>query len=144
MDANNVYHYKMERYKVKWLEFALLAAGAVAGAYLRYRMVESPVTICGLPVNIMLVNVAGSFILGLFSVFLVVLNLSSQYAILVAVGFCGSFTTMSSFTLETTTLLEKNQLVLLTLNILANVGLSIGAVIGGRATANILMEKFIH
>jgi hypothetical protein len=33
---------------------------------------------------------------------------------------------------------------LLTLNILATVGLSIGAVIGGRAIGNILMEKFIH
>ena len=144
MDANNAYHYKMERYKVKWLEFALLAAGAVVGAYLRYRMVESPLTICGLPINIMLVNVAGSFILGLFSIFLVTLNLNSQYALLVAVGFCGSFTTMSSFALETTTLLEKNQLALLTLNILANVGLSIGAVIGGRAAANMIVEKFMH
>jgi CrcB protein len=128
---------------VKWLEFALLAAGAVAGAYLRYRMVESPAAIYGLPVNVLIVNVVGSFVLGLFSVLSVGFNLDPQYSILVAVGFCGSFTTMSSFALETTNLLEDSQFMLLALNILAHVGLSIGAVIGGRALGNVVMGRIV-
>jgi CrcB protein len=128
---------------VKWLEFALLAAGGVAGAYLRYRMVESPIAIYGLPLNVLIVNIAGSFILGLFSVLSVGFNLDPQYSILVAVGFCGSFTTMSSFALETTNLLEANRLGLLALNILTNVGLSIGAVIGGRTLGNVVMERIV-
>ncbi len=127
---------------MKWLEFALLAAGAVVGALLRYRMVESPMAIYGLPVNVLAVNVAGSFILGVFSILAIGLNLDPQYSLLVAVGFCGSFTTMSSFALETTNLLESHQFILLALNIIANVGLSLGAVIGGRAVGNILMERF--
>ena len=129
---------------LKWLEFALLAVGAVVGAYLRYRLVGSPVAVYGLPVNVLAVNVLGSFILGLFSVLSVAFNLDSQYTLFVAVGFCGSFTTMSSFALETTNLLEGNRFTLLALNILANVGLSLGAIIGGRALGNVLMERFVR
>lgn len=129
---------------MKWLEFALLAVGAVVGAYLRYRLVESPLAFYGLPVNVLVVNVLGSFILGLFSVLSVGLNLDSQYALFMAVGFCGSFTTMSSFALETTNLLEGNRFTLLALNIIANVGLSLGAIIGGRALGNVLMERFMR
>ncbi len=128
---------------MKWIGFALLALGAVVGAFLRYKMVESPATLYGLPVNVLAVNAVGSFILGLFSVLAVALNLNQEYALFAAVGFCGSFTTMSSFALETTNLLESNQYALMALNILANVGLSLGAVIGGRALGNVLMERFI-
>ncbi len=128
---------------MKWIGFALLALGAVVGAFLRYKMVESPATLYGLPVNVLAINAVGSFILGLFSVLALALNLNQEYALFAAVGFCGSFTTMSSFALETTNLLENNQYALMALNILANVGLSLGAVIGGRAVGNVLMERFI-
>jgi CrcB protein len=129
---------------MKWLEFGLLVVGAVVGAFLRYKMVESPTAIYGLPVNVLAVNIIGSFVLGLFSILSVGLNLDPQYSLLVAVGFCGSFTTMSSFALETTNLMEGNQFILLALNILANVGLSLGAVLGGRALGNVAMERFMH
>lgn len=129
---------------MKWLEFVLLAVGAVVGAYLRYRLVESPVTFYGLPVNVLAVNILGSFILGIFSVLSVALNLDSQYALFIAVGFCGSLTTMSSFALETTNLLESNRFTLLALNILANVGLSIGAIVGGRVLGNVVIERFLR
>ena len=128
---------------LKWIEFGLLVVGAVIGAFLRYKMVESPTSLYGLPLNVLAVNIIGSFILGLFSILSVGFNLDPQYALLVAVGFCGSFTTMSSFALETTNLLEGNQFILLALNVLANVGLSIGAVIGGRAVGNVIMERIV-
>ncbi len=130
--------------ELKWIEFGLLVVGAVVGAFLRYKIVESPVAIYGLPVNVLAVNVVGSFILGLFSILSVALNLQPQYSLLVAVGFCGSFTTMSSFALETTNLMEGNQFILMALNILANVGLSVGAVMGGRAVGNVVMERFMR
>jgi fluoride exporter len=134
--------YMLEGKRVKWIEFVLLAVGAVIGAYLRYRLVESPVSVYGLPVNVLVVNVLGSFILGLFSVLSIALNLEPQYTLLVAIGFCGSFTTMSSFALETSNLLDSNRFSLLTLNILANVGLSLGAIFGGRTLGNIMQERF--
>ena len=129
---------------MKWVEIILLAAGAVIGAFLRYRLVESPVSVYGLPVNVLMVNILGSFILGLFSILSMGLNLDSQYTLLMAVGFCGSFTTMSSFALETSNLLDNNRFSLLALNILANVGLSLGAIFGGRLLGDIILERLVR
>jgi len=83
------------------IEYILLAIGAVTGAFLRYAIVSSPQTLGGLPVNVLAVNVLGSFILGVFSVLTLALNIDAKYTLFVATGFCGSFTTMSSFALET-------------------------------------------
>ena len=129
---------------MKWIEFALLAVGAIIGAFLRYKLVESPMAVYGLPINVLAVNVIGSFILGLFSIMSVGLNLDPQYTLLVAVGFCGSFTTMSSFALETSNLFDSNRFSLLALNILANVGLSLGAVFGGRLLGDEIMARFMR
>jgi CrcB protein len=129
---------------MKWMEFILLAVGAIVGAALRYKMVESPVAFFGLPVNVLAVNVVGSFILGLFSILSVGLNLDSQYVLFVAVGFCGSLTTMSSFALETSNLADVNRFSLFTLNILANVGLSLGAVFGGKLVGDEIMERVMR
>jgi CrcB protein len=119
--------------KMQFTEIGLLAVGAVVGALLRFKLVESPVLLGGLQVNVLIVNVLGSFILGAFSVASLAFNLDSRYSLFVAVGFCGSFTTMSSFALETSNLIDGNRFGLVALNILANVGLSLGAVMGGRA-----------
>ena len=126
------------------IEFVLLAAGAVAGAFLRYVMVVSPKTILGLPINVLAVNIVGSFILGLFSVLVIALNLNSNYSLLIATGFCGAFTTMSSFALETSNLMDGNRYILVTLNILANVGLSISAVIAGRFAGNAITTRILE
>ncbi len=129
---------------MKWIEFVLLAVGAVVGAFLRYKLVESPVSVYGLPVNVLVVNVLGSFILGLFSILSVGLNLDPQYTLLMAVGFCGSFTTMSSFALETSNLADANRFSLMALNILANVGLSLGAIFGGRMLGTEILERLVR
>ncbi|SRR5581483_2567215 len=126
---------------MKGIEFVFLAAGAVAGAFLRYKIAESPVILGTLPVNILIVNVIGSFILGVFSILSVMWNWDTRYSLLVAIGFCGSLTTMSSFALETSNLIDNRQFGNLAINILANVGLSIGAVIGGRSVASLLAIK---
>jgi len=125
------------------IEFVLLAIGAVIGAFLRYSLVDYPITIGGLPVNVLLVNVIGSFLLGLFSVLTIALNLETKYTLLFATGFCGSFTTMSSFALETSNLIDSSRFYLVAMNIIANVGLSLGAVVGGRAIGGFVMERIL-
>jgi fluoride exporter len=128
---------------MKMIEFVILAVGAVAGAFLRYIMVASPQNIAGLPVNVLAVNIIGSFVLGLFSVLTVSLNLNSNYTLLIATGFCGAFTTMSSFALETSNLMDSNRFILVALNILANVGLSLGGVISGKVVGEALTAKVL-
>jgi fluoride exporter len=128
---------------MKMIEFVLLAVGAVIGAFLRYNLVGSPITIGGLPVNVLIVNVVGSFLLGFFSILTIALNLDAKYTLLLATGFCGSFTTMSSFALETSNLIDSNHFYLVAVNIFANVGLSLSAVIGGRALGDFMMERIL-
>ena len=125
---------------MKGIEFVLLAVGALAGAFLRYKIASSPILFGVLPLNVLIINVVGSFILGIFSILSVGLNLDTKYSILLAVGFCGSFTTMSSFALESINLLDNKQFALFALNLFANVGLSLGAIVLGRALSVALIR----
>ena len=118
---------------MKGIEFLLLGLGALVGAFLRYKIAESPILFGVLPINILIINVVGSFILGTFVVISMNFNLDPKYSISIAIGFCGSFTTMSSFALQSVSLIDSRQFVLFGLNLIGNVGLSILALVAGRS-----------
>ena len=56
---------KLEGKHMKWIEFVLLAVGAIIGASLRYKLVESPVAVYGLPVNVLISKCLRQFHFGL-------------------------------------------------------------------------------
>ena len=117
---------------MKGIEFLILGLGALAGAFLRYKIAESPILLGVLPINILIINVIGSFILGMFVVISMHFDLNPKYSVFLAIGFCGSFTTMSSFALQSVSLIDSKHFVLFGLNLIGNVGLSIIALVTGR------------
>ena len=125
---------------MKIIELIFLAIGGVSGTFLRYKLLTIPTYIGTLQSNVLIVNIIGSFILGMFAVLSQQWNLDSKYALLVAFGFCGSLTTMSALAYDTHDLLNNAKLGLMAINIIANVGLSVGAIFGGKA----LVEFFFH
>ena len=126
---------------MKGLEFIFLGIGSVLGSYLRYKITESPLIFNTIPVNVLIVNVIGSFILGLFIVLSQQWNLDGKYSLFTAIGFCGSLTTMSFLALDSTNLIENHQYVSLIVNILANVVLSITALIGGKSLMSAIINN---
>lgn len=125
---------------MKGFEFTFLAVGAVLGAFIRYKITASPLMFNVIPLNVLIVNVMGSLILGMFIVFSEQWNLDGRYSLLAAVGFCGSLTTMSSFALDSSNLLETHHYGALAINLIVNVGLSIGALIGGKTMINAILN----
>ena len=126
---------------MKGLEFIFLGMGSVLGAFLRYKLTESPLIFNTLPVNVLIVNIAGAFILGVFVVVSQQWHLDSKYSLFAAVGFCGSLTTMSAFALDSSNLLESNQYISFIVNIFTNVGLSIAALIGGKSLMTAIISN---
>jgi len=87
--------------------YLLIAIGAALGANARYLVSVWAGNRLGtqFPYGTFIVNVAGSFILGfLLTLSTERLQLSPETRLLLAVGFLGSFTTFSSYTVESLTL----------------------------------------
>jgi CrcB protein len=84
----------------------------------------------------LIINVTGSFLLGLFLVWTTERVLvDPKWRLLVAIGFCGSYTTFSSFAFETMAYFEQGHWYLLVMNIVTNNVLCLLAIIAGAAIA---------
>jgi CrcB protein len=86
----------------------------------------------------LLVNVLGSFLIGLFLTLSFERSWSNALVILVAVGFLGGFTTFSTFTWQTYQLLQSGEIAEAALNISASVAAGMLAVWAGATLAKAL------
>jgi len=123
------------------LDFLAISAGAVAGANLRYWMSRYAVRLLGpvFPYGTLTINVLGSFVLGFFLVWTTERAvLDPRWRLLIAVGFCGGYTTFSSYAYETMAFFEQGQWMLLTANFVSNNLLACAAVLAGMALARVL------
>jgi len=91
------------------------------------------------PYGTLAINVLGSFVLGFFMVWTTQrVMVDPRWRLLVAVGFCGGFTTFSSYAFESMALMEQGQWTLMATNIVSNNLLSLAAVLAGMALARLL------
>jgi CrcB protein len=115
-----------------------VALGAVIGASARY-FLSSLIArdfASAFPYGTLLINITGSLILGFFLVFSTErVLLDPRWRLLVAVGFCGSYTTFSSYAFESFALMEQGQWLLTGINIVASNALCFAAVLAGAALA---------
>ena len=98
--------------------------GGAFGAVLRYGASLSVYSLLGrgFPYGTLFVNVSGSLLMGLLSVIMLErFNIDPEWRAAVLVGVLGSFTTFSTFSIETLNLLEQGDVMRATANIVLSV-----------------------
>jgi fluoride exporter len=124
-----------------WVNYIWIALGAIAGASARYflSLLIARDFPSAFPYGTLLINVSGSLLVGFFLVFSTErVLLDPRWRVLVVIGFCGSYTTFSSYAFESFALMEQGQWLLTGINIVASNALCLAAVVAGAALARAL------
>ncbi|PIE08646.1 MAG: fluoride efflux transporter CrcB [Rhodobacterales bacterium] len=117
-----------------------VALGGAIGASARYLTNVGVMRLIGpgFPFGTMLVNVLGSFLMGVLVVLLARKG-GTAYAPLLMTGMLGGFTTFSAFSLDALTLMERGETYLSALYVIASVVLVLGAIVAGMWAARIVV-----
>ena len=119
----------------------LISLGAMIGANLRYLVAQYAAKLIpsSFPFGTLIINFTASFILGFFLIWTTERVLADpRWRVFIAIGFCGSYSTFSSYAFETFALFEQGQFAIAALNFLANNALCLLAVVTGAALARTL------
>ena len=122
-------------------DFLAISIAAIVGANFRYFLSRLAAREFGpvFPVGTLVINILGSFIVGFFVIWTSErVLLDPRWRLLVVVGFCGSFTTFSSYAFESMAFFEQGQWGLMLANILSNNLLCLGGALAGMALARVL------
>ncbi|HUI85370.1 MAG TPA: fluoride efflux transporter CrcB [Candidatus Binatia bacterium] len=120
------------------MNYFWIALGAVAGAAARYFLsgYVARALSTAFPYGTLIINVSGSLLLGFFLVLAGErMLLDPRWRLLVAIGFCSSYTTFSSYAFETFAYMESGQWLLMAINMVANNAVCLAAVMAGAALA---------
>ena len=112
----------------------LVALGGAGGSVLRYLLSNINTSF---PWGTLTVNVLGSLLIGLLVGFVSKGVLSPEMKLLLVTGFCGGFTTFSTFANESFGMMKTGGILLTALYVGASVVIGILAVWGGMMLSNI-------
>ena len=121
--------------------FLAISSAAIVGANLRYLLSRIAARHFGpvFPYGTLFINIVGSFIVGFFIIWTTErVLIDPRWRLLVVIGFCGSFTTFSSYAFETMSYFEQGQWALMLTNVLSNNLLCLGGALAGMALARAL------
>ncbi len=114
------------------IKIAVIALGGALGAVCRYLIVEKFFDDGKFPFSTLLVNSIGSFLMGIFFVFLVEKNVfSTEIKDFILIGFLSAFTTFSTFAFEVYYLAHNQNILIALLYIIASVILCVTMVFLG-------------
>jgi CrcB protein len=118
----------------------LIAAGGILGSLSRFAVYDlcRPWWVHGFPLPTLIINAVGCFVAGAFFEYWRDHPWFPSLSLFFAVGFLGSFTTFSTFGLESIQLLRQEAYVLAAMNVGANTILGLLAVAGGLWLAHAL------
>ena len=121
-------------------EILWVGLGGFVGANARYLLGLWVATRYGttFPLGTFIINITGSFILGLIMGLLDAHVLAPAVRLALGIGFVGAYTTFSTFTYETMRLIESGSLLLATANVVGSVALGMFAAVAGLAAGRAL------
>jgi CrcB protein len=118
----------------------IIMAGGALGTLARYLISVLAAPISGnLPWGTIIINITGSFIIGLFGTLTLAhgrFPVSENVRLFVMIGLCGGYTTFSSFSLQTLDLIRSGAMMRAGVNIAASVVLCVAAVSSGHLIAS--------
>jgi len=108
-----------------------VAAGGAIGSVARYLVgTWSSKMFINFPCGTLIINVTGSFLIGLFvGLFATKWDLPQAARIFLIVGICGGYTTFSTFSLDSFRLMERGEALAAGAYMIGSVVLSLGALI---------------
>jgi CrcB protein len=118
-----------------------VSLGAILGANLRYFVAQyvARLLTSSFPYGTLIINITGSFVLSFFLVLTTERVLADpRWRLFVAVGFCGGYTTFSSFAYESFALFEQGRWMASVLNVAGTNLLCCLGVVAGAALARSL------
>ena len=120
--------------------YLLIALGGAGGSILRYLLggAIQRSSGSGFPIGTMLVNVSGCFLIGILVRQFLNMQLSHELRALLIVGFCGGFTTFSTFSAETLALIEGGEYARAIAYVLLSVTLCMLATLTGMTTIQLI------
>ena len=118
---------------MSWPVLLAVAVAGGLGAACRYLLDSAIDTRDGFPLGTVVINVSGSFALGLLTGLVTALTLPVLWQAVVGVGFLGGYTTFSASSLETVRLLRERRKGLAALNALGSLTVATAAAAGGLA-----------